>query len=139
MLDVRLYSQNVTKWIMHLLVRDEMRLKDIPFEIRVTDDSIYTAAFRISSISSCVRFVQDLTVLCNDIYQLDFDPRHANFKNALLRVLSDQLCLNDHKGAEELGYFLESVPTKVLQQLRDYDGIRKDYLGEEFGKHGIAQ
>ena len=82
------------QWIRNMLLCDEIRLKDIPYEVRTSSCSIYVMAFRISNKISCNRFVKDMQLLCQDIYRMS---NKNPMKQELVHTLSQYLSINDHK------------------------------------------
>lgn len=83
------------QWIQNMLLYDEIRLKDIPFEIRSSDRGIYITALRISNKLSCNRYIRDLNILCNDILVLG---KSYPYHSCLIDVLNTYLSINDHLG-----------------------------------------
>ena len=129
-----MFHQNVSKWIKSMLTLNEMRLKDIPRDVRIYDSGVYTAAFRMSSTSgtSCKRFVQDLEILLNDIC---CEGSESIVKDDLIGVLYSALYFNDHREEKELEYFLETIPETILQKLRVNDEKSGNFeFGEMFRK-----
>lgn len=122
-------------WIKNMLLLDEIRLKDIPQEIRVSSSGVYVTAFRISNGVSCKRFVKDLQVLCHDIYMLDSDePQRA----VLVRTLADYLAINDHKKEDEFIDFQETIYEEVLCELQRSSESAQNALRQQFEKIGIG-
>ncbi len=112
------FHESTLQWIENMLLCDEIRLKDIPYEIRTASSSVYVMAFRISNKVSCKRFVNDMQLLCQDIYKMsDKNP----MKQELVHTLSQYLSLNDHKGEDIFVDFQENIYEEVLQELRKHD------------------
>lgn len=109
---------DMERWLSDMLLDDEIRLKDIPYTMRIMSDALYVTAFRISNSISCRRFVQDLQVLCKDLYMMASGTK----KEYLIGTLSTALSINDHKGEEEFVYFENNIYESVLQDLRRYEG-----------------
>lgn len=128
------FHQNVSHWLGEMLIHDEIRLKDIPHKIRTSDTLVYVSALRISSGVSCKRFIQDLTVLCDDINMLE----NEHFcKIRLIETLSDNLHLNDYKGDKEFEYFKQSLSENLLRKLQESDGAREEYIRNQLEKQGF--
>lgn len=112
------FHESTLQWVENMLLCDEIRLKDIPYEIRTASSSVYVMAFRISNKVSCKRFVNDMQLLCQDIYKMsDKNP----MKQELVHTLSQYLSLNDHKGEDIFVDFQENIYEEVLQELRKHD------------------
>lgn len=113
-----MFVQSTLQWVEKMLLCDEIRLKDIPYEVRTASSSVYVMAFRISNKVSCKRFVKDIQLLCQDIYRMsDKNP----MKQELVHTLSQYLSLNDHKGEDIFVDFQENIYEEVLQELRKHD------------------
>lgn len=111
--------QDVVSWIEELILKDEIRLRDIPPDVRRSSDSIYISAFRASRSCSCRRFISDVKVLCEDIIMLyDNDERR---KARLVALLSDTLQLSNYKGDERFEAFKNDMDEKILRELHDYE------------------
>lgn len=111
--------QDVVSWIGELILKDEIRLLDIPPDVRRSSDSIYISAFRTGRSCSCRRFISDVKVLCEDIVMLyDNDERR---KTRLVALLSDILQLSDYKGDERFEAFKNDMDEKILRELHDYE------------------
>ncbi|MDO5399179.1 MAG: hypothetical protein Q4G33_14775 [bacterium] len=108
---------DMERWLSDMLLDDEIRLKDIPRTMRIASDVLYVTAFRISNSISCRRFVQDLQVLCKDLYMMASGTK----KEYLIDTLSTALSINDHKGEEEFVYFKNNIYESVLQDLRRHE------------------
>lgn len=124
-------------WIMDMILKDEIRLRDVPADVRISSNLIYVAAFRASRSCSCRRFVSDVKVLCGDIVTLyDTDDRR---KAQLTALLSDTLQLSYYKGDEYFEDFKKDMDEQVLQELHRYGyAHRKNFnslLGEYRAKH----
>ena len=58
------FYESTLQWVKNMLLCDEIRLKDIPYEVRTASSSLYVIAFRISNKVSCKRFIKDIQLLC---------------------------------------------------------------------------
>lgn len=54
--------QDVVSWIRELILKDEVRLRDVPPDVRRSSDSIYVSTFRASRSCFCRRFISDVKV-----------------------------------------------------------------------------
>lgn len=126
--------QTAVQWIDHMLLKDEIMLKDVPREIRVSSSSIYVTAFRISDKISCKRFIRDLNILCDDLLVLDKD---YFYRSNLISTLSTYLSINDHKGDKEFEDFKEYIPETLLCELYCRNRIKTDRIREDLRKQGI--
>lgn len=111
--------QDVVSWIGELILKDEIRLRDVPPDVRRSSDSIYISAFRTSRSCSCRRFISDVQVLCDDIIML-YDTDNQR-KAQLIALLSDTLQLSDYKGDERFEAFKKDMDEKILRELHDYE------------------
>lgn len=113
------FHKNVVLWVEEMILKNELRLRDVPGEIRRTSKLIYIAAFRASRSVSCFRFISDLQVLCEDIALLpDTDKKR---KSELIALLSDTLQLSDYKGDERFEAFKKDMDEDVLRELHSYE------------------
>ena len=111
-----------------MLLCDEIRLKDIPYEVRTASSSLYIIAFRISNKVSCKRFIKDIQLLCQDIYKMSNDNP---IKTELVHTLSQYLSLNDYKGEKEFVDFQKNIYEEVLQELRKHDCVLQQIIFDE--------
>ena len=111
--------QDVVSWIGELILKDEIRLRDVPPDVRRSSDSIYISAFRTSRSCSCGRLISDVQVLCDDIIML-YDTDNQR-KAQLIALLSDTLQLSDYKGDERFEAFKKDMDEKILRELHDYE------------------
>ncbi|MGN0552366.1 MAG: hypothetical protein ACI4I1_03210 [Oscillospiraceae bacterium] len=133
------FQQNVVSWIEELLLRDEIRLRDIPSDIRRVSDMIYISAFRTCRSGACNRFISNVNALCEDIKMLYDTDDHR--KMQLIALLGSTLQLSDYKGDERFEAFKRDMDEAVLQQLHDYEnahgkqleGMLREYLAENRG------
>lgn len=125
--------RDVLSWIEDLILKDEIRLRDVPPAVRRSSDMIYYSAFRASRSCSCNRFISDVKVLCEDIVMLyDTDDRR---KAQLAALLSDTLQLSDYKGDERFEAFKNDMDEIVLRELHDYKYAHGEQLGALLGKY----
>lgn len=119
--------RDVVSWIGKLILKDEIRLRDVPPDIRRSSNLIYISAFRASRSCSCNRFISDVKVLCEDIVTLYYtdDCRKAQ----LVAMLSDTLQLSDYKGDERFEAFKKDMDEIVLQELHNYEYAHAKQLG----------
>ena len=108
------FEQETLQWINNMLLCDEIRLKDIPEKIRISSSSIYNAALRVSNGLSCKRFVQDMKILCRDIYIADDEAKQEQ----LVNVLAKYLQINDHRNEADFIDFEKDIYEPVLQKLQ---------------------
>jgi hypothetical protein len=123
-------------WIKDMLLHDEIRLKDIPADIRISDTCVYVTAFRISNKIACKRFIGDLRVLCRDI--LTTNVKSCNRKN-LLRALSTYLAINDYLGDENFEDFKNDIPPHILQEVQGNNETVRNNIESELKKQGIIE
>lgn len=119
------FYESTLQWACDMLLCDKIRLEDVPKEIRATSGAIYITALRISNIISCERFVQDLTILAQDICTLP--PDHPN-RHRLIQVLRDRIEINDHKGEDALESFQKNLFPEILQELQRSDAATHEML-----------
>lgn len=110
-----------------MLLYNEIRLKDIPEKLRVSSSSTYNAALRLSNGLSCKRFVQDMKILCRDIYIIDDEAK----QDQLVSVLAQYLQINDHRNEAEFIEFEKSIYEPVLQKLQDHSRSVSELIREE--------
>lgn len=128
------YFRQVTlQWIKNMLLCDEVRLKDIPQEIRSSSSSIYAVAFRMSNTISCKRLVKDLTILCQDIQAAESREQ----KDCLVRTLADYMSINDHKQEAEFIEFQENIYEDVLSELRRSQNAVQNDLQQQLKDRGV--
>ncbi|MCM1358199.1 MAG: hypothetical protein NC205_06355, partial [Prevotella sp.] len=63
-----MFVQSTLQWVKNMLLCDEIRLKDIPYEIRTASSSVYVMAFRISNKVSCKSFANEMHIVKQVIY-----------------------------------------------------------------------
>ena len=108
----------MVSWIGDMILRNEIRLRDVPADIRRSSEKIYICAFRASRSCSCNRFISDVQVLCDDITMLyDNDDEK---KARLIALLSQYLQLSDYKGEERFESFKKNMDEKILRELCNY-------------------
>lgn len=122
------------QWIKNMLLCDEIRLKDVPQAVRISSRGIYVTAFRISNKLSCKRFIQDLNILCRDIYELS---AKNPCKSVLVNTLSNYLNINDHKEDEEFVDFKKNIYEEVLRELRRSEETAQKNLRNQFEEYHI--
>lgn len=122
------FYESTLQWIKNMLLCDEIRLKDIPYEVRTASSSLYVIAFRISNKVSCKRFIKDIQLLCQDIYKMSNDNP---IKTELVHTLSQYLSLNDYKGEKEFVDFQKNIYEEVLQELRKHDCALQQTIFDE--------
>lgn len=121
---IQYLHQETVQWITHMLLEDEIRLKDIPQKLRVSESGIYVVAFRISNKISCKRFIKDLNILCKDIYTLS---KNSPYRDDLIHTLDIYLALNDHTEEDEFIDFQKNIYEKVLHELqRNRDAVQEN-------------
>lgn len=126
-LQLQIFQDKTLQWISDMLLSDEIRLCDIPADVRTASTSPYIAAFRISDGLSCKRFVRDLQLLCKDIYSMSGENP---MKAELVDLLSKHLSLNNHKGDADFVNFTSNIYEEVLRELRKHDEtVRETLLG----------
>lgn len=125
--------RDVVSWIRELILKDEIRLRDIPLDIRRSSDSIYVSAFRASRSCSCRRFISDVKVLCEDIVML-YDNDEGR-KARLVALLSDTLQLSDYKGDERFESFKNDMDEKILRELHNYEYAHGKQLNALLGEY----
>ena len=125
--------RDVVSWIGELILNDEIRLRDVPFDVRRSSNTIYESAFRASRSCSCRRFISDVNVLCEDIVMLyDTDDRR---KAQLVALLSDTLRLSNYKGDERFEVFKNDMDEKILRELHDYEYAHGKQLNSLLGEY----
>lgn len=107
--------QQTVSWIEKMLLDGEIRVRDVPRELRVTNTSIYVTALRFSRAISCKRYVQDLELLYYDILFLYSDTYE---RRNLIDCLLNGLQFHDFKNEEEFCVFQESIREDVLQEMQ---------------------
>ena len=108
------FRQEALQWIQSMLLCDEIRLKDIPKKIRTSSSSTYSAALRVSNKLSFNRFIQDMKILCQDIYTADDEAKQEE----LISVLAAYLNINDHGNEAGFIEFKENIYEPILQKLQ---------------------
>lgn len=108
------FRQEALQWIQSMLLCDEIRLKDIPSKIRTSSGSTYSTALRVSNKLSCKRFIQDMKILCRDIYTADDEAK----QDELVSVLARYLNINDHGNEADFIEFKENIYETVLHKLQ---------------------
>lgn len=125
--------RTMLEWIRDMILKDEIRLRDVPPDVRRSSNSIYEAAFRAGRSCSCRRFVSDVKVLCGDIVTLyDTDDRR---KAQLTALLSDTLQLSYYKGDEYFEDFKRDMDESVLRELHRYEYAHGKQLSTLFRKY----
>ncbi len=119
--------RDVVSWIGELILKDEIRLRDVPPDIRRSSDLIYISAFRASRSCSCNRFISDVKVLCEDIITLYYNDDCR--KSRLVALLNDTLQLSDYKGDERFEAFKNDMDEIVMRELHDYKYVHAKQLG----------
>ena len=114
-LQLMCFQKSTLQWIQNMLLSDEMRLKDIPPEIRTSSNSIYITALRIGRSTSCRRYVKELQMLCQDIHLMGDDNP---IKDRLLRTLSDALNLHGYQEDKDFVDFQNNIYENVLRELQ---------------------
>lgn len=94
---------------------DLLRLKEIPQEIRFSNNIIYITALRISNGISVNRLIEDLEVLCGDICSLNEKNRCSE---KLLRIFSAYLNINNYKEEERFVSFQNNICKEILCALQ---------------------
>mgnify|MGYP007083915063 CR=1 FL=1 len=107
--------QNALHWIKSMLLYDKIRLKEIPQEIRFSNNIIYITALRISNGISVNRLIEDLEVLCGDICSLNEKNRYSE---KLLRIFSAYLNINNYKEEERFVSFQNNICKEILCALQ---------------------
>lgn len=107
--------QNALHWIKSMLLYDKIRLKEIPQEIRFSNNIIYITALRISNGISVNRLIEDLEVLCGDICSLNEKNRCSE---KLLRIFSAYLNINNYKEEERFVSFQNNICKEILCALQ---------------------
>lgn len=123
------FCESSLRWTCDTLLCDKIRLEDVPKEIRAASGAVYITALRISNIISCERFVQDLTILAQDICTLP--PDHPN-RHRLIQVLRDRIEINDHKGEDAFQLFQKGLCPEVLCEIQQSDAIVQELLRQRF-------
>ncbi|MCL2053164.1 MAG: hypothetical protein FWG90_01820 [Oscillospiraceae bacterium] len=122
--------QQAMDFIIEMLLHDELRLKDIPTDLRVTAPSVYTTALRISRGISCRRYVKDITILCDDILILS---KNFEYRKRLLEKLEHSLTLHNYEKDEYFVSYKEDIPKEILSELQEMRGIRGEIIRSELG------
>lgn len=120
--------QQTRTWIEEMLLNGEIRVKDVPRELRVTSTGIYTTALRFSRAISCKRYVQDLELLYCDILFLDSDTHE---RRNLIDRLSSGLQFHDFKNEEEFRAFTETIREDVLQEMQQAGAVVREAIRQQ--------
>lgn len=123
----------MVEWIGEMILKDEIRLRDIPPDVRRSSNLIYISAFRASRNCSCNRFISDIQVLCQDIIML-YDTDHCR-KAQLIALLSDTLQLSDYKGDERFESFKKDMDEQILRELQSYEHAHGKQLEALLGEY----
>lgn len=113
----------VERWIDELLFNGTLRLNDIPRELRISCDTFYTTAFRISRNISITWFVQNLRLLEYDIMAT---AKGSKERKTLLDMLSFNLDL--FRGEKKIVDYKESMDEEILQELSERRGAKQAML-----------
>lgn len=114
--NLEIFRKSALQWVKNMLFYDEIRLKDIPYEIRTSSLTPYVMALRISRGVSCKRYIKDLQILCRDIHRMnDNNPMKAQ----LLNKLVDAMNFHDFQEEQEFVNFEKDVYEDVLRGLRE--------------------
>lgn len=132
---VEILYKSALQWIESMLLSDEISLKDVPQEIRVSTRNIYINAFRISRNISCKRYIRDLKILCKDIYMMDSDEPQ---RKELVDLLNTYLTLNDFTEEDEFIDFQKNIYPEVLCELHKHTASTQRSLQEQFRKYGTV-
>lgn len=120
--------QQTVTWIEEMLLDGELRVRDVPRELRVTNTGIYVTALRFSRAISCKRYVQDLELLYYDILFLYSDTYE---RRNLIDCLSNGLQFHDFKNEEEFCVFQESIREDVLQEMQRAGAVVREAIRKQ--------
>jgi hypothetical protein len=122
------------EWIDRMLSYNELRLKDVPGEVRTDHSGLYTTALRISNGVSNRRFISDLTILCFDINLL---REGCTSRERLISVLRSKLAINNYEGDEEFEEFKKEIPENILSELRGDSRERYENICTQLTEQGV--
>lgn len=131
-----IFREASLQWLFDMVLCNKIALQDIPREVRVEDDYIYIAAFRLSSRGGYFpvdRFVKDLTTICEDICSLDDDRD----KDGLVETFSRYLNNNEHEEDEEFVNFKKNLSEEILWELRKRGKISREAIDKQLRDRGI--
>lgn len=132
------FQNSVDAWLFVEVLEDRIRLQDIPRDIRLVCDSLYTAAFRHSSWTSAARYIENLNTLSADIVSLDLkDTQRAR----LLRELADYMHrpLDDCNGGKEIEEYRRNFNGKLSEELSESERVRTGALLAELKAQGYIE
>jgi hypothetical protein len=133
-------SQETGQFLFSALLKDKIRLSDIPFELRIHFCSCYIAAFRIGYMSY-ERYCEELKILCDDILALD-DKKKLFYKCDLISILGtysvvDFTDFRKKVTEEEIEKFRKMLPEELLSDLQRDSRATQKLIEADLKKRGI--
>ena len=118
--------QETVNWLEGRLLDGEMRIREIPRILRVTNSGLYVTAFRFGRHTTCNRYVQDLQLLISDIMYVGLNSHEGEW---LLHDLSSALHFHPFGEEEEYIEFVRTIPEEYFAEMERDGAIVREAIG----------
>ncbi len=118
--------QETVRWLESRLLDGEMRMREIPRVLRVTNPILYDIAFRFNRHTTCRRYVQDLQLLISDLMATGTSGYEGEW---LLHSLKSALNMHPFTKEEEYVEFVKTIPEEYLEKMEQFGAIVREAIG----------
>lgn len=118
--------QETVRWLMRRLLDGEMRMREIPRVLRVTNPILYDVAFRFNRHTTCRRYVQDLQLLIGDLMATGISGYEGEW---LLHSLKSALDMHPFTKEEKYIEFVQAIPEEYFAEMERDGAIVREAIG----------